>query len=180
IIIYEYMLTFEMERRVIWGRRLTMPGILFYLNRYLLLAFAASIYAWGFITRIYSSTWIITLPICAAFSALRVHAINDKKWFWTILVILTGSVPIPLNIVRERLTTATIEFDNIGRDTHYSLAAICTTASVIVTDVLVLGITWYRTAGIVIAARKVQMDVNLVSLMLRDGEFPLLLLVWRD
>ncbi|KAH9887025.1 hypothetical protein C8Q73DRAFT_795048 [Cubamyces lactineus] len=120
IIIYEYMLTFEMERRVIWGRRLTLPGALFYLNRYLLLAFATSIYLWGFVTwrsdsyadeepgrGLLETIFGILLEACyAAFSALRVHAINDKKWVWTILVMLTGSVPIPINIVATVLASS--------------------------------------------------------------------------
>ncbi|KAI0656196.1 hypothetical protein C8Q70DRAFT_922027, partial [Cubamyces menziesii] len=166
IIIYEYMLTFEMERRVIWGRRLTLPGVLFYLNRYLLLAFALIIYLWGFVPwRFDSVSKLPSMP----FSALRVHAINDKKWFWTILVVLTGSVPIPVNIVCKPLH----QYDHLRPSAYCFAAAICTTASVILMDVLVLGITWYRTAGIVIAARKVQLDVDLVSLMLRDGRFPL-------
>lgn len=49
-------------------------------------------------------------------------------------------------------------------------AAIASEACVILMDILVLGITWYRTAGIIMLARKVQIDTSLAQLMLRDGE----------
>ncbi|KAI0370967.1 hypothetical protein BV20DRAFT_228900 [Pilatotrama ljubarskyi] len=47
--------------------------------------------------------------------------------------------------------------------------AVASTVSSVLMDALVLGITWYRTAGIFIAARKVHLDTSLVYLMLRDG-----------
>lgn len=33
------------------------------------------------------------------FMALRIHTINNHRWFWTILLILLGCVELPPNIV---------------------------------------------------------------------------------
>lgn len=57
-------------------------------------------------------------------------------------------------------------------------AAIASEACVILMDILVLGITWYRTAGIIMLARKVQIDTSLAHLMLRDGELHLTASPW--
>ena len=43
LIVYEYVLTFDKELRVIWGRRFTIPTILFLANRYLAFVFVLSI-----------------------------------------------------------------------------------------------------------------------------------------
>ena len=47
--VYEYFLSFDAERRVIWGRKLSLPTILFLLNRYLLWLFSLSSVLWNFV-----------------------------------------------------------------------------------------------------------------------------------
>lgn len=50
LIVYEYLLTFEAERRVIWPRKLTVPTALFLFNRYCLLLFGLSMSLWFFVS----------------------------------------------------------------------------------------------------------------------------------
>ncbi|KAI0668954.1 hypothetical protein C8Q78DRAFT_978330, partial [Trametes maxima] len=167
IVVYEYLLTFQMERRVIWNRKLTVPTVLYLLNRYTLLLFALDLALWVFVS------WDKDPLTCIyrnslAFSALRIHAINNQNKFWTILIFLLGFLPVPPNIVRTDQSGQSATF----RLRSYELTrlAVATEVSVILMEILVLGITWYRTAGIVIEAKKVQLETSLVSLMLRDGE----------
>ena len=47
--LYEYLLTLNAERRVIWGRKLTLPSILFLLNRYSLWLFSMSTILWNLV-----------------------------------------------------------------------------------------------------------------------------------
>ena len=47
--VYEYLLSFEAERRVIWGRKVTLPSILFFFNRYLLWVYVLSLVMWNHI-----------------------------------------------------------------------------------------------------------------------------------
>ena len=47
--LYEYLLTFNAERRVIWGRKLTLPSMLFLLNRYSLWLFSMSTILWNLV-----------------------------------------------------------------------------------------------------------------------------------
>ncbi|KAI0641043.1 hypothetical protein C8Q79DRAFT_1014863 [Trametes meyenii] len=113
--------------------------MLYLLNRYTLLVFALDLTLWGFVS------WE-----------------KDENKFWTTLIFLLGFVPVPPNISSaSRLQSYELTCDD--------RVAVASEVSIILMEVLVLGITWYRTAGIVIAAKKVQLEASLVSLMLRDG-----------
>ena len=46
---YEHLLSFDAELRVIWGRKLNLPNILFLLNRYLLVLFSLSLILWSLV-----------------------------------------------------------------------------------------------------------------------------------
>ena len=97
------MLTFEMERRVIWGRRLTLPGVLFYLNRYLLLAFALIIYLWGFVPWRFDS--VSKLPSMRSRDSLLTRSSAEVRWMWQKKVCLLtmrrscGAIGLLQNIV---------------------------------------------------------------------------------
>ena len=47
--VYEHLLSFDAELRVIWRRKLNLPNLLFLLNRYLLLLFALSLVLWSLV-----------------------------------------------------------------------------------------------------------------------------------
>ncbi|TFK82233.1 hypothetical protein K466DRAFT_500682, partial [Polyporus arcularius HHB13444] len=161
LIVYEHLLTFLQEYRVIWRRKISIPMVLFIINRYGLLAFgityALSTLVWWGDDLVsarssgecrLSSSSSLTLSTSVLFSALRIHAINNRNWWWTASIFLFGFVSTPLNIV----------------------ISLGIRACKIWLDVMVLGITWYRTAGIVKAARHAHVDTSLVSVLLRDGE----------
>ncbi|KAI0706033.1 hypothetical protein C8T65DRAFT_830496 [Cerioporus squamosus] len=201
LIVYEHLLTAMQEYRVVWKRKMSIPMVLFVVNRYGLLLF-------GIVCEIVGRVQVVIVVVLdlvnVAFSALRIHAINNRNWWWTASIFLLGFVSTPLNIAD--LITATyltgrplIEgcFASIGvlgpnPDLWYSNAShratmfsLCLCRAVdhgtlfsvslgirackICLDVVVLGITWYRTAGIVKAARGAHVDTSVVSVLLRDG-----------
>ncbi|RPD76901.1 hypothetical protein L226DRAFT_459825, partial [Lentinus tigrinus ALCF2SS1-7] len=155
LIVYEHLLTLEDERRVIWARPWSIPTILFLLNRYLLLLFGLSLLLWGFITwETDSIIFLIADCTLVVFMALRTHTINNYRWFWTILLILLGCVDIPPNISTDRCNTPVM---------------IAVSIASFIGSVIVVVITWYRTAGLVLASRKVNMRRSLGYYLLRDG-----------
>ncbi|OSD03775.1 hypothetical protein PYCCODRAFT_196323 [Trametes coccinea BRFM310] len=120
LIVYEYLLTIDMERRAIWSRKMSAPTVLFYVNRYTLLVFGLALVLWGLVVwdkdspsciapAVMQTVASIVMEACyVAFSALRIHAINNYRWFWTVLIILLGSIPFPINLadlIEERYLT---------------------------------------------------------------------------
>ncbi|KAI9061816.1 hypothetical protein FKP32DRAFT_1575233 [Trametes sanguinea] len=164
LIFYEHLLTIDMERRAIRSRKMSAPTVLFYLNRYFLLIFGLALLLWGFVSWDEDSVSFVHMR---SFSALRIHAINNYRWFWTVTIIVLGSLPFPINLVSGQTHLSILSFDIYGKGEPIAVAV---AACQVLSESLVLAITWYRTAGIVIAARKTSMDVSLVSLLLRDGE----------
>ncbi|KAI0702680.1 hypothetical protein C8Q76DRAFT_755343 [Earliella scabrosa] len=190
LIIYEHLLTVHEESRVIWRSRYTVPTVLFFINRFALLAVAglylvSSFNWWGedlvcaTITRALSSLTVILDMVNIVFSALRIHAINNRNWWLTALVFILGFVSVPANIAQ--LSTASIGTGNplavgcystqgIEQDPQlWYRVALAVRICVIAQIVLVLGITWYRTAGVVLLARSANVDTSLISVLLRDG-----------
>ncbi|RDX46002.1 hypothetical protein OH76DRAFT_1356717 [Lentinus brumalis] len=163
LIIYEHLLTLASERRAIWDRPWSIPTILFLLNRYLLLLFALAVFLWGFVPWQTDSVSGVDRDL---FMALRIHAINNHRWYWTILLILLGSVEIPPNIVR--LVIFSFPLSKI-EGCHLPTVLVAVSISSFISNVLVVGITWYRTLGLVLAARKVNMRTSLGYYLLRDG-----------
>ncbi|KAI0632761.1 hypothetical protein C8Q77DRAFT_1119605 [Trametes polyzona] len=194
LVLYEYLLTIRAEAKVVWGRKLTVPTVLYYINRYTLLLLGLAIALWGFVEWTSDSSCIAPgalQKICCAliqacytiFSALRIHAINNRNWTWTILILCLGCVGVPplvVGIVAARrviavgppplrgCAAAVWTWDGLDAPA-WSRVAIAAECCTILMDTVVLAITWYRTAGILIMARKIQLQTSLASLMLRDG-----------
>ncbi|TBU54176.1 hypothetical protein BD310DRAFT_936495 [Dichomitus squalens] len=113
----------------------------------------------------------------AVFMALRIHTINNRKWSWTTLILLLGLSPVPPNVIEMFMSRPmALPWPLTGcAQTIYSggnlnnpvwTRKLCG----YVANFIVVAITWYRTAGIAIAARKARLRTSLVSLILRDGE----------
>ena len=180
--------------------------------------------------------------------ALRIHTINHRRWFWTVLLILLGCIDIPPNIVslacvfnfpqprmltavrrfysckvnmsrsvrrvyhigaarrhhtnqtgwtnrcgrgesirvfvnvlRLQLTTAIVAFRGNTSAIHPAAPShadmrnapvmIAISVSSFIGNILVVAITWYRTIGLVLAARKVNMQTSIGYYLLRDGSY---------
>ncbi|KAI0632735.1 hypothetical protein C8Q77DRAFT_1262448 [Trametes polyzona] len=158
LVAYDYLLTLSHEYRMIWKRGFSFPTALFLANRYgLILATAAS--------------WLTTFVTWQ----------NDRRWAWTILVFLLGFVTVPGNlasITRPTMSIAPLapgcftapDVTGSGEGPKlFDRYATASRTSLIMMDVIVLGVTWYRTYDVVVAARKAGIRSSLGSVMLRDG-----------
>ncbi|KAI0742545.1 hypothetical protein C8Q80DRAFT_1189241 [Daedaleopsis nitida] len=119
----------------------------------------------------------------AAFIAMRVHAINNHRWPWTILLIVLGTMSFPFNLVTAiklkeiSLTGGGPSLDGcwgVGsepiRTPAWQRSAIAETViGGYIMNTLVIAITWYRTAGLVLAARRANIRASFGYYLLRDG-----------
>ncbi|KAI0702699.1 hypothetical protein C8Q76DRAFT_755493 [Earliella scabrosa] len=193
VVIYEHICTAQGEYRVIWRRSWSASAALFLINRYSLLAvsilYLATCFAWwpddyscDVISRVRLSLHIVLSAVNLAFTAVRLHAINNRKWFWTIIVsafgiyiTLASIILTPTAVVGSNSPTAPgcyggleIVVPDPSSDVWYKASLLLRVCG-IVQDAVVLGITWYRTAGIGDYKRALSSSNSVVSLLLRDG-----------
>ena len=113
--VYDYLLTLDMELRVIWGNKRSIPTMLFLTNRYALWLFCLTavlrdLVQWNSATMCYIvsiTTVLITILlvlVIALFLSMRIHAINGRRWFWSCLVFLLASATAPYTFVSIHCT----------------------------------------------------------------------------
>ncbi|EED79985.1 predicted protein [Postia placenta Mad-698-R] len=96
--------------------------------------------------------YIVTVAISPLVAALRVHAVSGRNWYLVLPVWLLGIVPVGATIV----------------------VVIISRTSVIVSDILVVGATWYYISHTSSVKTQLVRDVwdakpNLTTVMFRDG-----------
>ncbi|KAH9887010.1 hypothetical protein C8Q73DRAFT_714281 [Cubamyces lactineus] len=185
LVVYDYILTLPDEYRVIWRRGRSVASALYIANRYGLIVTAAV--SCSVLEKLFKIEAVLLYVTFAAFSALRVHAINDRRWIWTVLVFLLGITPVPGNLSTFQSQAVSgypvfkgcFQVIAVGSSASSQIIwnryAIASRACLIAMDAIVLAITWYRTAEVITAARRAKMKGSLVSVMLRDGGLALVL-----
>ncbi|KAI0702692.1 hypothetical protein C8Q76DRAFT_573020, partial [Earliella scabrosa] len=168
LIIYEHILTAQQEYQVIWKRKLSLPIVLYILNRYILLG-VGGLY-------IFCSN-LVWLPMdhvrpahFPALMALRIHAINNQNWCWTVMTLLLGLLSVPPLHASIFATTMMNVVEHLYSTFLTLTVTVAVRISRIVQDIIVLGITWYRTFGTLVAARRAHVHTSVVSVLLRDGQ----------
>lgn len=108
MIIYEHMITFPDEIRLIWSHRAQKVNYIFLVVRY-------SVLAYGIIMMLGTRSWgsalscetdymlleigtIALYAIIAGFSALRTYAVSGCKWQPALVTLILGLVPVVTNI----------------------------------------------------------------------------------
>ncbi|GJE93808.1 hypothetical protein PsYK624_099700 [Phanerochaete sordida] len=91
LVIHEHIITLDMEVRLIWRKRRTLPAVLFIINRYNLLLDAIvllQIYLHINLTVINDVSITVAYCVAAALLAWRMYALHDRsrKLFYLILV----------------------------------------------------------------------------------------------
>ncbi|KAI9000922.1 hypothetical protein BD414DRAFT_405632, partial [Trametes punicea] len=165
LVFYEYTITFDREVALVWGKKLTGATILFVLNRYLaLLKYPICIVGLQPISdAVRNICSLLTCMQLAAFSRLRVYAIAQQSWPMALVVAVLDA-----SGVKHCYITI-----NRGSTANYPLPIgllIATRVSAILTDVLILLITWWQTYDLRRLTPQTSMRVSLGSLLLRDGE----------
>ncbi|EED79598.1 predicted protein [Postia placenta Mad-698-R] len=120
LIIYEHLITAAGEVRLLRERKFSSSGLIFLFNRYTLLAFgiinAVYVYPWDTpisceaMSMLYDILQIILYAVAAAFSALRVYAINDRDWLSATLTLILGLPPVAVN----NFYTAIASYDTVS------------------------------------------------------------------
>jgi len=122
---------------------------------------------------------ITTLMFSLAFSALRVYAVGVNKWLPTLLTLLFGLVPFGTNLFDAiRTSRAFVAFvdefpvctynEYYSNNTHLKLS-ISTRTCAIISDAIVLAVTWSNTYSITKAAERANINASLATMVLRDG-----------
>ncbi|KAH9846946.1 hypothetical protein C2E23DRAFT_946664 [Lenzites betulinus] len=193
LIFYDYAITLDREVTFVWGKRFTGATALFILNRYLSLLkypiyivnqlpLSDKVVPSCTIVSIYSMVaQILPYIVWAAFSALRVYAITGQNWKAALAVVLPGSLLFISNIAlyagvymqNYPLPLGCIIFLTLPADIYNSsrllTVLIATRSCAILSDALVISITWWRTWGIRKLVAQANVKVSLASLLLRDG-----------
>lgn len=182
LLLYEFLITFAREVRLIWRGRVTGANVLFALNRYVML-----VYCFLFLSPEYwncsgNKTYQVEVAIFALqislyaiwalFSALRVYAISGHHLPLAGATLILGLAPVVTNICFDvdhtwfdgpRGCTLVPRFNFHGILKFVAYERSCMIAS----DVLVLAVIWYN----VYEARGIieWSTARLSTLLLRDG-----------
>ncbi|EMD31618.1 hypothetical protein CERSUDRAFT_119661 [Gelatoporia subvermispora B] len=191
LVLYDHICTLPQELQLIWGRKLTSTMMLFHANRLLILVYAilnivqASFRPGAAVSCTMLWYTLYALDLClfalwAAFSGIRVYALSGGSRLLSLAVILLSLVPVGTNayggFFGNSWQTATfpvlglqcLDSKNISETTTTRLA-ISTRVPVIIADIMVLILTWWKTWATVRMVREHNVKTPLMTLLLRDG-----------
>ncbi|RPD53397.1 hypothetical protein L226DRAFT_540571 [Lentinus tigrinus ALCF2SS1-7] len=158
ILVYEYLLTFEREVNLFWKSRITGAGVLFFLNRYVVLVTSLlsisgivvdiKTSSCGFIAKMTNVFAMLQYVPWAAFSALRVYALSNNC-ACGVLVFLLSVAPVGAALAHLALgltgemdpVFGCIVVDPTTPEMAHKLT-IGSRTCLIVADVLIILITW--------------------------------------
>ncbi|KAI0926274.1 hypothetical protein AcV5_008776 [Taiwanofungus camphoratus] len=180
LIAYEHITTFSQEYELMWGTKMTGATLIFFVNRYLLLAYCIvtplQVISWDtplrFVLKpiVMSKPFLITLyAAVAAFTALRTFAISGHSRYLALITLALALMPFCTTIyITIKQSYAYVVWFGVLTCLLFSLVII-TRVCAITADVLVLATTWYKTYAIKREADLANVRVSLVTLLLRDG-----------
>ncbi|KZT02837.1 uncharacterized protein LAESUDRAFT_684714 [Laetiporus sulphureus 93-53] len=188
MIIYDFLLTLGQDVRHFWSRKLTLSVALYFLTRVTTLAVAvfyilfqllqSSSAGCKTVPYLFTSLEMLSMCLWAVFSALRVHAISNRKKLLTVVVLGLGLVPVATNF--ESLAKAsllTVEIENFTicvqttslSNSEYGIGIIATRSCAIANDALVLVLTWYHAYGTIKIGPPSGTVSSLALILLRNG-----------
>ncbi|KAI0769525.1 hypothetical protein BC629DRAFT_1533792 [Irpex lacteus] len=181
LFLYDCAITISQEVHVIWQRKWTATTWLYALTRYSILVDQIILLspAWnGAVCKLgtyIDQTLVLVQFLCLAwFSALRVYALLDGKYLFAGIVLSLNLVPFATNMF-VIITSSVYEDAEIclvvpGMSDSLLLSlTLATRISVIVGDVLVLAVTWTKTAHVYREARKFGIGAHIATVLFRDG-----------
>ncbi|KAI0754212.1 hypothetical protein C8Q80DRAFT_1137596 [Daedaleopsis nitida] len=187
LVIHEHLITIGPEAKM-WQRSISGISILFILTRYLTLVdrILVVISLSGIRTNTVCSTvtWLVTVTtsalvvVMAAIAALRVYALWDRDIPLSILVFIAGVFPAIANIFLRSVSWVYIIPTDLYScqtaptamsDSAYTALIVATRAVSILSDGLVVVLTWLKTYRVYVLTRKMDLRANYSVLLLRDG-----------
>ncbi|PCH39384.1 hypothetical protein WOLCODRAFT_29523 [Wolfiporia cocos MD-104 SS10] len=158
LIIYDGILTFSDEARLMWSRQLTAVALCLF-NRIAVLGWTATIFIWTLpiwktqesceIQQ--TSAFIFTLMLTSAWavlSALRVYAVSRSNSLLTALTFCFGMAPVVVYTVTEniKLHDVLIPYVDLCGQSNFqgrTLIVLAVRLSAIISDAIVLFVTWF-------------------------------------
>ncbi|EJF66367.1 hypothetical protein DICSQDRAFT_18633, partial [Dichomitus squalens LYAD-421 SS1] len=184
LILYEYLLTFNMEVRLVWRRKFTAATVLFLLNRYIFIVRYFMTVAVAH-SRTRSSIWriinvlvVLGYVIWAVFSTLRVYVFSRSRIWLPAIVLFTSLVPVALETVcadlLQRALLRIVRTMYVHRPCPVlmqgRLAVAWVNRVVMMSgDVLVIVIIWTKTSSARKAAQEAAFKRSFAALLLRSG-----------
>ncbi|KAI8989774.1 hypothetical protein BD414DRAFT_414409 [Trametes punicea] len=199
LLLYETCISFDRECRHIWQRKPSAATWIFTCNRYFVIALYIVNVPSTCPTLVRLSQVLDILPyiVWAFFSSLRTFAMCNRAWHISLLIFMLSLTPVWIYIVRNGSCSMLIEgaTDRSAqyRDVHQYTAnfppptycdpdtplahtvTVVARVCLIVSDILVLSVTWSKTYGIVRLAREhgLNKSLSVTKVLLRDGRFSL-------
>ncbi|KAH9829882.1 uncharacterized protein C8Q71DRAFT_788942 [Rhodofomes roseus] len=194
LLVFDYVLTFEQEVNFIWSSTNYVYVLLFLANRLAMLGMTVgsvlNMLPWYSILSCTVVNWslagfqILTLLLWAIVSTLRVYAVSNRDWGFTILTLLLGLTPVATNIYANIEATffPVPSYAYCYGQTEYTVVLanrleITTRACLIASDALVLLIAWYQLHTSLYNVARVSVKSTLATYLLRDGTFYFLVLL---
>ncbi|EKM49124.1 uncharacterized protein PHACADRAFT_201992 [Phanerochaete carnosa HHB-10118-sp] len=171
LVTYELLITFGNEIEIVWRKPITARAVLLGSVRWCMLLAAivniapvtANLYGDG--DPVLDILHHSMSPGRTLFSALRVFAVRDKSYVWSLITFALSMMPFATNIYNAVT-------DKYGFDADQPVGEIflyTTRGSLILADAIVLILTWIRTFRHWWNARRLKIKASLTTCLLRDG-----------
>ncbi|KAI0653570.1 hypothetical protein C8Q70DRAFT_1163726 [Cubamyces menziesii] len=173
-LLYDYLLTLDMEVKFFWRQPLSAASVLFYLNRYLTLTVYILV-AIEF-SQVLPQAW---------FSFLRVYAISNRNMTLAVTVFLLGMAPFGFNMIQLSSAMTTEDNQLLGgcvSSLHFTQLQIVTFTALsrgclITSDLMAVLVTWRYTYMWYSMGTLVQTNKSLSFLLLSNGTICFLVLL---
>ncbi|EKM49822.1 uncharacterized protein PHACADRAFT_201525 [Phanerochaete carnosa HHB-10118-sp] len=170
LVVYEFLITIGDEINTVWKRPITRSAVLL-----------GSIRCCSTLEIV---TWIFILAgffLTGLFSTLRAFVVSDGSRFWSLVVLMLSMVPFAVNVARRRggievwsrYGSAYRNDMRLGasiiRANNPHVVVYASRGSLVLSDTIVLVLTWIKTFGEWARARRLKVKVSLTTCLLRDG-----------
>ncbi|OCH87873.1 hypothetical protein OBBRIDRAFT_735475, partial [Obba rivulosa] len=158
LVLFHHATTVPQEIQLIWGRKWTSVTLLFYANRW-------ATFAWALMS---GAVQLMQIPEAlggiypiTAFSTFRVYALSGGSWCFALFVCGITLVPVGMNVA-SLLTTGSASL-------FLAVVTVATRVCSIVSEVVVLLVTWLKAYSIWRDARRLNLRAPVATILLRDG-----------
>ncbi|EPS97895.1 hypothetical protein FOMPIDRAFT_1127493, partial [Fomitopsis schrenkii] len=166
IIFYDYALGIDEEVELFWRMPFLGPTWVFLANRYSLLVYGVAcllqVPTWTITTVLHKRILLTPSLMYTAFAALRVYALSNRHRGAGLGVLLIGMGPVFINLLVRAMRAS---------GSHLFAVDTAIFASTVLTDLIVIVVTWRKTNRMWLQGRKSGTSSPLIILILRDGRF---------
>ncbi|KAI0363159.1 hypothetical protein BV20DRAFT_958865, partial [Pilatotrama ljubarskyi] len=177
---YEHLITIRLEVQQIWKRDLSGATLLFIMTRYIMLLnrIFAIVGICNTVLWLQAITTSALITVMSAIGAVRVFALWGRDYRLLAILMLAGMFPAFANlffrgassayIVPTRIYSCQLAPTSMSAQAYKALSMV-TRAVAIVSDGLVVVLTWMKTYKVYKLTRRIRFRADYSALILRDG-----------